>query len=151
MAWWPCGAIWDHRSWSTWLAQVMTWCLIAPSCNLKQCLLIISETIKGYGLTQLWPIDAIWQYRTGSTLAQVMAWCRQATSHYLNQYWLITSKDHWQSCGGNFIRNTSTINHWDYLKIVQPKFHSNLPGANEQWGYISVMASEITSNSTMKS
>ena len=25
----------------------------------------------------LWPSDAIWQQRSGSTLAQVMAWCRQ--------------------------------------------------------------------------
>ena len=33
--------------------------------------------------------DAIWQCRSGSTLAQVMACCLTATSHYLNQCWLI--------------------------------------------------------------
>ena len=43
-------------------------------------------------LNSLWPSDAIWRQRHGSTLAQVMAWCRQAPSHYLNQCWLIISK-----------------------------------------------------------
>ena len=38
-------------------------------------------------LNSLWPSDAIWQQRSGSTLAQVMAWCCQATSHYLSQCW----------------------------------------------------------------
>ena len=40
----------------------------------------------------LWPSDAIWQHRCGSTLAQVMACCMTAPSHYLNQCWLIISK-----------------------------------------------------------
>ena len=37
----------------------------------------------------LWPSDAIWQQRSGSTLAQVMAYCLTAPSHYLNQCLLI--------------------------------------------------------------
>ena len=37
----------------------------------------------------LWPSDAIWRHRSGSTLAQVMAGCLTAPSHYLNQCWLI--------------------------------------------------------------
>ena len=28
-------------------------------------------------VNSLWPSDAIWQHRSGSTLVQVMAWCRQ--------------------------------------------------------------------------
>ena len=36
----------------------------------------------------LWPSDAIWWKRSGSTLVQVMAWCLTAPSHYLNQCWL---------------------------------------------------------------
>ena len=40
----------------------------------------------------LWPDDAIWRHRSGSTLAQVMACCLTAPSHYLNQSWLIISK-----------------------------------------------------------
>ena len=45
-------------------------------------------------INSLWPSDAIWQYRSGSTLAQVMACCLTASSHYLNQCWLtLKSKD----------------------------------------------------------
>ena len=40
------------------------------------------------GVNTLWPSDAIWWHRSGSTLAQVMAWCLKAPSHYLNQCWL---------------------------------------------------------------
>ena len=40
----------------------------------------------------LWPSDAIWWHRSGSTLAQVMACCRTAPSHYLNKFGLIISK-----------------------------------------------------------
>ena len=59
----------------------------------------------------LWPSDAIWQHRSGSTLAQVMARCLTAPSHYLNQCWLIISKVLWHSSEGNFIRDTSVIIH----------------------------------------
>ena len=38
----PCGAIWRQRSGST-LAEVMTWCLTAPSHYRNQCWFIISE------------------------------------------------------------------------------------------------------------
>ena len=43
-------------------------------------------------LNSLWPGDAIWRQRSGSTLAQAMACCLMAASHYLNQCWLIISK-----------------------------------------------------------
>ena len=44
-------------------------------------------------VNSLWPSDAIWQHRSGSTLAQVMAFCLTAPSHYLNQCcWLIISE-----------------------------------------------------------
>ena len=36
-------------------------------------------------INSLWPNDAIWQYRYGSTLAHTMAFCLTAPSHYLNQ------------------------------------------------------------------
>ena len=39
-------------------------------------------------VNSLWPSDAKWRHRSGSTLAQVMTWCQTAPSHYLNQYWL---------------------------------------------------------------
>ena len=40
-------------------------------------------------INSLWPSDAIWRQRSGSTLAEVMACCLTAPSHYLNQCWLI--------------------------------------------------------------
>ena len=57
----------------------------------------------------LWPSDAIWRQRSGSTLAQVMACCLRAPSHYLNQYWLIISEVQRHSPGSNFIRDVPTI------------------------------------------
>ena len=52
-----------------------------------------------------WPSGAMWQLRSGSTLAQVMASCLMAPSHYLNQYWLIISEVVWHSPeGGQFLR-----------------------------------------------
>ena len=36
-------------------------------------------------INTLWPTDAIWRHRSGSTLAQAMACCLMAPSHYLNQ------------------------------------------------------------------
>ena len=38
------------------------------------------------------PSDAIWWYKSGSTMAQVMACCLTAPGHYLNHCWLILSK-----------------------------------------------------------
>ena len=55
-----------------------------------------NQTVSYYGIVSemvsLWPSDAIWRHRSGSTLAQVMACCLTAPSHYLNQYWLIIRK-----------------------------------------------------------
>ena len=48
-------------------------------------------------LNSLWPSDAIWRQRSGSTLAQVMACCLLAPSHYLNQRWLIINEIQWHS------------------------------------------------------
>ena len=38
----------------------------------------------------VWPSDAIWWHRYGSTLAQVIACFLTAPSHYLNQCWFIS-------------------------------------------------------------
>ena len=84
-------------------------------------------------VNSLGPSDAIWCWRSWSTLVQVMACCLTAPSHYLNQCWLIISKVRWHSSKGKFIRQeipqpsiTEII--W---KIKYLKFHSNFPGANE--------------------
>ena len=54
------------------------------------------------GINSLWPIDAIWWHRSGSTFAQEMAW---APSHYLNQCWLIIREVQWLSYESNFTTN----------------------------------------------
>ena len=67
------------------LVQVMAWCLEATSHYLSQCW---PRSILPYGIIRpqwvnsLWPNDAIWRQRSGSTLAQVMACCLMAPSHY---------------------------------------------------------------------
>ena len=66
-------------------------------------------------INSLGPSDAIWRQRSGSTLAQVMACCLTALSHYLNHCRLIFSKVEWHSLKGKFTRDTSAINHWNYL------------------------------------
>ena len=43
-------------------------------------------------INSLGPSDAIWHWRSLSTLVQVMVCCLTAPSHYLNQCWLIISK-----------------------------------------------------------
>ena len=63
-------------------------------------------------LNSLWPSDAIWRHRSGSTLAQVTGCCLTAPSHYLNQCWLI-SKVQWHTSECNFTRDTSAISHWN--------------------------------------
>ena len=50
---------------------------------------VTSET--GFG-NSLWPDNAIWRNRSGSTLARVMAYCLMAPSHYLNQCWLLINE-----------------------------------------------------------
>ena len=83
-------------------------------------------------IDSLWPSDAIWRYRSGSTLAQVIACCLTAPSHYLNQCWLIINKVQWHSSEGNFAKDIPATKIIKIsLKITYLKFHSNHPGVNE--------------------
>ena len=82
----------------------------------------------------MWPNDAIWQHRSGSTLAQVMVCCLTAPSHYFNQCWLIISKIQLHSSDGNFTRDTSVMNDYylgnlSYSKLCN-SFHLSPPGQN---------------------
>ena len=82
------------------------------------------------GFNSLWPSDAIWRQRSGSTLAQVMACCLTAPSHYLNQCWLIISKVLWHSSEDIITRRfEDTI--IKRLKIRFLKLHQDFPGTNE--------------------
>ena len=79
----------------------------------------------------LWPIDAIWRQRSGSTLTQVMAFCLPAPSHYLNQCWLIiceVQRHHIRTISLEMPQPSITK---ICLKITYLKFHSNFSGANE--------------------
>ena len=92
-------------------------------------------------VNSLWPSDAIWRHRSGSTLAQVMACCLTAPSHYLDWCWLTISKIQWHSSEGNFTRDNSAINISICWKITYLRFQSNLPGANEltHWDWVTYL------------
>ena len=71
--------------------------------------MLLLSVVPGEIVNSLWPGDAIWQDRSGSTLAQVMACCLTAPSHYLNQCWLIFSVVLWHSSESNFTAITQCI------------------------------------------
>ena len=79
----------------------------------------------------LWPNDAIWGHRSGSTLAQVMACCLTAPSHYLNQCWLIISKVLWHSSEDIIIRRFEDTN--EKSKIEDYIFKITLRSPRGQW------------------
>ena len=79
----------------------------------------------------LWPSDATWQHKFGSTLGQIMACCLMAPSHYLNQCLLIISEVQWQSPDGIWPEIPQPPITKISLKMTFLKFYSNLPGANK--------------------
>ena len=90
-----------------------------------------SHRTQWVSVKSLWPRDAIWWHRSGSTLAQVMACCLTAPRNYLNQCWLIISKVQWHSSQFNFTRDTSAISHWNSLENYLSKILLKSPKA--QW------------------
>ena len=52
--------------------------------------MFMTSCVRPQHVNSLWPRDAIWWHRSGSTLAQVMSCC-------LNQCWLIISEIFWHS------------------------------------------------------
>ena len=79
----------------------------------------------------LWPSDATWQHRSGSTLAQVMACCLTAPSHYLNQCWLINNEVLWHLHEGNFTGNAQEIDPW--LEFQNYQFKITATFLRGQW------------------
>ena len=65
----------------------------------------LHKTVVSPLLISQWPRDAIWGYRSGSTMNQVMACCLTATSHYLIQCWLAIRGVLRNSPPSNFMRN----------------------------------------------
>ena len=98
--------------------------IVASQCRLAS---IWFQTL----FNSLWPSDAIWRHRTGSTLAQVMACCLTAPSHYLNQCWLIISKVQSYSSGSHFTKDTPAIHHWNQFENYLSKFPFKSPRG--QW------------------
>ena len=84
-----------------------------------------------FQLNSLVPNDVIRWQRSGSTLAQVMACCLTAPSHYLNQCWLIISKIQLHSSDGDFTRDTSVINDWNWHENYSSKM--SLKSPRGQW------------------
>ena len=98
-------------------------------------------------VNSLWPSDAIWPHRSGSTLAQVMAWCLMAPSHYLNQCCLISMvmchssedsftishqslKSVWKLLVSNFIKSFQGPRTWyDHVLVYMNHSHNSRYGA----------------------
>ena len=76
----------------------------------------------------VWPSDAMWRVRTGSTLSQVMACCLTVPSHYLNQCSLVISDDLWHSHEGNFTGNAQDVYPWYKFQGYQFKITTASPG-----------------------
>ena len=81
-----------------------------------------------YTVNSLWPSDAIWQQRSGSTLAHAVAWCLTSSSHYMKQCWLIISEIHIRAILQEMPQPSIPK---ICLKITYVEFHSNFPDANE--------------------
>ena len=52
----------------------------------------------------LWPSDALWWQKSGSTLIQLMAYCMMASSHKLNHCWLIVKYSLWHWLESHFTK-----------------------------------------------
>ena len=74
----------------------------------------------------LWPSEAIWWDRSGSTLAQVMACCLTAPSHYLNQCRLITNRVLCHSPKTNFTKIAQNIISWNEFEKYSCKNYMHI-------------------------
>ena len=77
-------------------------------------------------------IEAYWCHRSGPTMAQLMVCCLATEIHYSNQCLPIISKVQWHPFDfeGNFTGETSSINHYNVLKITYLIFYSIPSEAN---------------------
>ena len=88
----------------------------AVLCAKSQNVWVTDEWIMGkrditrFEFNPLGPNDAMWRWRSWSTLVQVMVCCLTAPSHYLNQCWLIISKVLWHSSQHIIVRRFEDTN-----------------------------------------
>ena len=92
----------------------------------ETCKFLMNKTVNLLG-----PSDAIWRWRSWSTLVQVMACCLTAPSHYLNQCWLVISKVLWHSSDDIIKRTFKDNNQWS--KIENNIFKITLRSPRGQW------------------
>ena len=88
-----------------WVLMQLYWCKKHTIYSLfqeldKNCLFCCLSLINS-----LWPSDAIWRHRSGSSLTQVMPCCQMAWHNYQNQCWLIVSEFLWHLPEGSFTGN----------------------------------------------
>ena len=79
----------------------------------------------------LWPSNAKWQKRSGSTEAQVMACCLMAPSHYLNQCWLIISEVQYTFILGQFHKRC--LNHQSLKSVWKLHIKISFKFPRGQW------------------
>ena len=90
---------------------------------------LVASLLPVQGFNSLWPSDAIWWHRSGSTLAQVMACWHQAITWTNVDLSSVRSSDIHLRAISQETTQPSTFN--ICLKITYLRLQSNLPGANE--------------------
>ena len=94
----PPQFVYTYKDWTT---QLVCHVKISVAISFLQCIHLTNS---------LGPSDAIWRWRSWSTLVQVMTCCLTAPSHYLNQCWLIISKFLWHSSEDIILRRFEDTN-----------------------------------------
>ena len=61
-------------------------------------------------LNPMWPNDAIWRHKSGSTWAKVVACCLMTPSHYVNQCRLVINGTLWHAPDSNVTKSTQEFN-----------------------------------------
>ena len=106
---------------------------LLQSCNKPS--IYLYKTGHNNGVTisfkSLGPSDAIWRWRSWSTLVQVMTCCLMALNHYLNHCWLIISKVLWHSSEDIIIRKFEDTN--QKSKTEDYIFKITLRSSRGQW------------------
>ena len=107
-------AIWHltiELHWNQFFIEFELWWKWALNQWLLSSLVYIIRLTERIYFNSLWPSDAIWRHKSGSTLAQAMACCLTASYHYLNQCWLISSEVKYHSTES--ISDITATKHWD--------------------------------------
>ena len=132
MLWWRSNKV-IANVWVRWNFLGLTtaiWPFIPILTNhfLFACFDLKQPNYSGILINSLWPSDALWPQRFGSTLAQGTACCLTAASHNLSQCWLETLDMHCRT-------NLKELHNIWHLKIalISLIFETFLRSLNGQW------------------